>query len=87
MLGVNAKAVVSEKYFSQALYSCIKISDISGSTKIYGEEKINKYCNCSTRKLFNSVTDDEFHKINKEKLITKEMLIIAEQCTILFLDK
>ena len=63
------------------------MSDISGSTKIYGEGKINKYCNCSTRKLFNSLNDDEFHKINKEKLITKEMLIIAEQCAILFLDK
>ena len=87
LFGGNVYAVVSEKYFSQALYSCIKMSDISGSTKIYGEGKINKYCNCSTRKLFNSLNDDEFHKINKEKLITKEMLIIAEQCAILFLDK
>ena len=87
LFGGNVYAVVSEKYFSQALYSCIKMSDISGSTKIYGEGKINKYCNCSTRKLFNSLTDDEFHKINKEKLITKEMLIMAEQCAILFLDK
>ena len=63
------------------------MADISGSTKIYGKTKINKYCNCATRKQFNSLTDSEFYKLNKEKLITKEMLIISEQCTILFLDK
>ena len=63
------------------------MADISGSTEIYGKIKINKYCNCSIRKLFNSLTDDEFHKINKKKLFTKEILIISEQCAILFLDK